>query len=162
MLLTTAPVETFKDAQKRVEWYSGRWGIEMYHRTLKSGCRIETRQLGTAERLEACIGVDMVVAWRIYHLTMLGRETPDVPCTVFFSDIEWKALCVYVSKNPIPPGKPPLLMEAIRMMAGIGGFLGRKGDGHPGTQTMWRGLQTLETAAEMYEIFAQRGIPPPT
>ena len=162
MLLTTAPVETFKDAQKRVEWYSGRWGIEMYHRTLKSGCRIETRQLGTAERLEACIGVDMVVAWRIYHLTMLGRETPDVPCTVFFSDIEWKALCVYVSKNPIPPGNPPLLMEAIRMMAGIGGFLGRKGDGHPGTQTMWRGLQTLETAAEMYEIFAQRGIPPPT
>ena len=53
MLLTTVPVETFKDAQKRVEWYSGRWGIEMYHRTLKSGCRIETRQLGTAERLEA-------------------------------------------------------------------------------------------------------------
>lgn len=162
MLLTTAPVETFKDAQKRVEWYSGRWGIEMYHRTLKSGCHIETRQLGTAERLEACIGVDMVVAWRIYHLTMLGRETPDVPCTVFFSDIEWKALCAYVSKNPIPPEKPPSLMEAIRMMAGIGGFLGRKSDGHPGTQTMWRGLQALETAAEMYAIFTQRGFPPPT
>ena len=162
MLLTTVPVETFKDAQKRVEWYSARWGIEMYHRTLKSGCRIETRQLGTAERLEACVGIDMVVAWRLYHLTMLGREIPDVPCTVFFSDIEWKALCVYVSKNPIPPEKPPSLMEAIRMVAGIGGFLGRKSDGNPGTKTMWRGLQALEIAAEMYGIFTQRGAPPPT
>ena len=84
MLLTTAPVETFADAQKRVEWYSSRWGIEVYHRTLKSGCRIKDRQLGTADRLEACLGVDMVVAWRIYHLTMLGREIPDLPCTVFF------------------------------------------------------------------------------
>lgn len=161
MLLTTVPVETFKDAQKRVEWYSARWGIEMYHRTLKSGCRIKDRQLGTADRLEVCVGIDMVVAWRIYHLTMLGRETPDFPCTVFFTDIEWKALCVYVSKNPIPPEKPPLLMEAIRMVAGIGGFLGRKSDGNPGTKTMWRGLQTLEVAAEMYEIFTQRGVPPP-
>jgi hypothetical protein len=77
MLLTTAPVITFDDAVKRVEWYSGRWGIEVYHRTLKSGCRIKDRQLETVDRLEACLGVDMVVAWRIYHLTMLGRETPD-------------------------------------------------------------------------------------
>jgi hypothetical protein len=77
MLLTTAPVTTFDDAQKRVEWYSGRWGIEVYHCTLKSGCRIKDRQLEMAGRLEACLGMDMVVAWRIYYLTMLGRETPD-------------------------------------------------------------------------------------
>jgi hypothetical protein len=62
MLLTTVEVKTFKDAQKRVEWYSGRWGIEVYHRTLKSGCRIKDRQLGTADRLETCLGIDMVVA----------------------------------------------------------------------------------------------------
>ncbi|HAI21625.1 MAG TPA: IS4 family transposase, partial [Clostridiales bacterium UBA8153] len=161
MLLTTVPVETFADAQKRVEWYSGRWGIEVYHRTLKSGCRIRTRQLGTADRLEACLGIDMVVAWRIYHLTMLGRETPQVPCTVFFTDVEWKALCVYVSKNPVPPEKPPSLREAVRMVAGIGGYMDRKSDGPPGTQTMWRGLQRLDTATEMYWIITNPGIPPP-
>jgi len=161
MLLTTAPVETFADAQKRVEWYSSRWGIEVYHRTLKSGCRIKDRQLGTADRLEACLGVDMVVAWRIYHLTMLGREIPNLPCTVFFNDVEWKALCVYVNKNPILPPEPPSLMEAIRMMAGMGGYLGRKSDGPPGTQTMWRGLQRLETAAEMYGILTGQGTSPP-
>lgn len=161
MLLTTAPVETFADAQKRVEWYSSRWGIEVYHRTLKSGCRIKDRQLGTADRLEACLGVDMVVAWRIYHLTMLGREIPDLPCTVFFNDVEWKALCVYVNKNPILPPEPPSLKEAICMVAGMGGYLGRKSDGPPGTQTMWRGLQRLETAAEMYGILTGQGPSPP-
>ena len=156
MLLTTAAVESFEDAQQRVQWYSGRWGIEVYHRTLKSGCRIKDRQLGTADRLETCLGVDMVVAWRIYHLTMLGREVPDAPCTAFFKDIEWKALCCYVNKTPVPPPKPPTMMEAIFMVATMGGFLGRKSDGFPGTQTLWRGLQRLDTAIEMYAIFTHQ------
>jgi hypothetical protein len=161
MLLTTAPVNSIEDAKKRVEWYTGRWGIEVYHRTLKSGCRIKDRQMGTADRLEACLGIDMVVAWRIYHLTMLGRETPEMPCTVFFKDIEWKALCCYVKKTPTPPRTPPNLKEAIRMVGAMGGHLGRKGDGPPGTQTLWRGLQRLDTATEMYVIFTQDQSPHP-
>lgn len=161
MLLTTVEVKTFGDAQKRVEWYSGRWGIEVYHRTLKSGCRIKDRQLGTADRLETCLGIDMVVAWRIYHLTMLGRETPELPCTVFFKDIEWKALCCYVKKTPVAPQTPPSLREAMFMIGAIGGHLGRKSDGFPGTQTLWRGLQRLETATEMYAIFTQQDYPHP-
>lgn len=155
MLLTTVPVNTFADAKQRVEWYSKRWGIEVYHRTLKSGCRIKDRQLGTADRIETCLGIDMVVAWRIFHLTMLGRETPDAPCTVFFKEIEWKSLCCYVSKTPIPPAEPPTLLKAIYMVGSIGGHLGRKRDGPPGTQTLWRGLQRLDTATEMYSILTQ-------
>jgi hypothetical protein len=161
MLLSTVEVKSLEDAQKLVEWYSGRWGIEVYHRTLKSGCRIKDRQLGTADRLETCLGVDMVVAWRIYHLTMLGREVPELPCTVFFKDIEWKALCCYVNKTPVPPEKPPSLSEAIYMVGGIGGHLGRKGDGFPGTQTLWRGLLRMYTATEMYAIFTQEKYPHP-
>jgi hypothetical protein len=156
MLLTTVAVESFEDAQQRVQWYSGRWGIEVYHRTLKSGCRIKDRQLATADRLESCLGVDMVVAWRIYHLTMLGREVPEAACTVFFKDDEWKALCCYVNKTPEPPATPPTLKEAIFMVAMMGGFLGRKSDGFPGTQTLWRGLQRLDTATEMYVIFTHQ------
>lgn len=152
MLLSTVEVNSFEHAQERVEWYSGRWGIEVYHRTLKSGCRIKDRQLGDARRLENCLAVDMVVAWRIYHLTMLGRETPEVPCTVFFKDVEWKALCCYKSKTSKLPKQPPTLSQAIRMVASMGGHLGRKGDGFPGTQTLWRGLQRLDTATEMYVI----------
>jgi hypothetical protein len=161
LLLTTAEVNDFNDARKRIEWYSGRWGIEVYHRTLKSGCRIKDRQLGTAERLESCLGIDMVVAWRLYHLTMLGREVPDTACTEFFSDVEWKALCCYVNKHPLPPEKPPTLKEAIFMVGAMGGHLGRKSDGFPGTQSMWRGLQQLETATAMYVIFTQHQSPNP-
>ena len=159
MLLTTAPVTIFDDAAKRVEWYSGRWGIEVYHRTLKSGCRIQDRQLETADRLEACLGVDMVVAWRIYYLTMLGRETPDMPCAVFLKDVEWKALCCYANKTPVVPDKPPSIRQAIFMIAAMGGHLGRKKDGFPGTQTLWRGLERLCMATEMYAIFAQQPCP---
>jgi hypothetical protein len=159
MLLTTVEVKDLDCAKRCVEWYAGRWGIEVYHRTLKSGCRIKDRQLGTAERIQTCLGVDMVVAWRVYYLTMLGREVPDQPCTVFFEDIEWKALCCYHWKTPELPQQPPTLAEAIRMVGKIGGHLGRKGDGMPGTECIWRGLQRLDTAVDMYAIMRSEPTP---
>ena len=106
MLLTTCPVESFEAACEKLHWYTFRWGIEVYHRTLKSGCRIEQRQLGAAERIEACLAIDLVVAWRIFHLTKLGREVPDVPCTDYFEEAEWKALVAYLTYNPTPPQQP--------------------------------------------------------
>lgn len=153
MLYTTIPVNTFEEAIEKMQWYTKRWGIEIYHKTLKSGCKIEERQLGHAERIEACLAIDMVIAWRIYHLTKLGRELPDMPCTVFFEESEWKALVAYKTKNPIAPAEPPSLREAILMVASLGGFLGRKGDGEPGTKTLWLGLQELDIATEMWKVF---------
>lgn len=155
MLLSTLPVESFEQAKEKIQWYVGRWGIEVFHRTLKSGCKIENRQLGSADRIEACLAIDMVVAWRIFHLTKLGRETPDVPCTVFFEEAQWKALVGFISKDPIPPSEPPSLREAIRKVASLGGFLGRKGDGEPGTQTIWLGLQRLDDISEAWSVFSQ-------
>lgn len=152
MLLTTCQVTSFAQATEKIAWYTARWGIEVYHRTLKSGCRIETRQLGSADRIEACLAIDLVVAWRILHLTRLGREHPDVPCTLYFNEMEWKALVTYINRNPVLPEKPPTLREATRMVASLGGFLGRKGDGEPGTQTLWLGLQRLDDLTGMYAI----------
>ncbi|HDH10934.1 MAG TPA: IS4 family transposase, partial [Nitrospirae bacterium] len=156
ILLTTCEVRRFEQAIEKLQWYCLRWGIEIYHRTLKSGCKIEQRQLGSAERIETCLAIDMVVAWRIYHLTKLGRETPDVACTVFFEDTEWKALVAYKTQNPIPPEKPPTLREAMHMVASLGGFLGRKSDGEPGTQTLWLGLQRLDDMTGMWKVFMSR------
>lgn len=154
MLLTTCRVENFDQAIEKLNWYTKRWGIEIFHRTLKSGCQIEERQLGSANRIEACLAVDMVVAWRIYHLTKLGREVPDVPCTIFFEDAEWIALAAFITKNPVPPTQPPRLRDAIRMVASLGGFLGRKGDGEPGTQSLWLGLQRLDDITATAKIFS--------
>jgi hypothetical protein len=161
MLLSTCPVANFEEAIEKLGWYTRRWGIEVYHRTLKSGCKIEERQLGHADRIEACLGVDMVVAWRIFHLTKLGRETPDVPCTVFFQEAEWKALNTYITRNPTPPSRPPSLREATRMVASLGGFLGRKSDGEPGPKSLWIGLQRLDDLTAMWTMVIECHVPHP-
>jgi len=154
MLLTTMTVEDFDQAVEKLRWYAKRWGIEVYHRTLKSGCNIEERQLGNADRLEACLAIDMVVAWRIFHLTMLGRETPDLPCSVFFEEAQWKSLYCIVRQDPKPPDHPPSLREATRMLATLGGFLGRKSDGDPGTKSLWLGIQRLDDIAATWKFMA--------
>ena len=125
MLLTTVEVKHKADAFERLEWYAKRWGIEVYHRILKSGCRVEARQLENVRRLRNCLAIDLVVVWRIYHLTTLGRETPDVPCTVYFTPSEWQALTTFVNKTKTPPDLPPSLNEAVRLLGRLGGHLGR-------------------------------------
>lgn len=159
MLLTTVEVNSFEQAVEKLGWYAKRWGIEVYHRTLKSGCNVEERQLGSAERIESCLAIDMVVAWRVYYLTKLGRETPKVACTVFFEEAEWKALYSFVRQDPTPPEEPPLLRDAIRMVASLGGFLGRKSDGEPGTESIWVGLQRLDDISSMWIFMAQQFAP---
>jgi Domain of unknown function (DUF4338)/Transposase DNA-binding/Transposase Tn5 dimerisation domain len=154
MLLTTMAVENFDQAVEKVGWYAKRWGIEVFHRTMKSGCKIEERQLGSADRIATCLAIDMVVAWRIFHLTKLGRETPDVPCSVFFEQAEWKALYCFVRQDPKPPDHPPTLREAIRMVASLGGFLGRRSDGEPGTKSLWLGIQRLDDIAATWKFMA--------
>ncbi|MBP8290537.1 MAG: IS4 family transposase [Chromatiaceae bacterium] len=153
LLLTNVPTTGFEEAQERVRWYGARWGIEVLHRTLKTGCQIEERQLGFVARLENCLAIDLVVAWRIYYLTMLGRMDPDAPCTLFFQDPEWRALYSWFHKTTVLPATPPTLQEATRWIAIKGGFQGRKADGHPGAEVLWHGLQQLDVAIEMYLIY---------
>jgi len=152
MLLTTVPVTSLEQAIERLTWYTRRWGIEVLHRTLKSGCRIERRQLGHADRLEACLAIDLVVAWRIYYLNKLGREVPQAPCTAYFDDAEWKALMVFTANHRVAPAQRPSLRDAVRRVASLGGFLGRASDGEPGTQTLWIGLQRLDDIVTMWRV----------
>lgn len=156
MLLTTLEVNNAEDAIEKVEWYKKRWGIEVFHKTLKSGCRIENRQLEEADSLETCLALDMVVAWRIYYMSMMSREKPDLPCTVFFKPIEWQALHCWINQTPILPAQPPTIEQAVKMIASKGGFLGRKGDGFPGTTTIWRGLVKFYTFVEAYAILTNQ------
>ncbi len=142
MLLTTVPVASFDDATERLRWYTLRWGIELFHRILKSGCRIEDRLLDDTESLKKCLALDLIVAWRIHVLMKASRETPDVPCTGFLEEDEWKVLHAVVHNEP-PPETTPSLRTAVHMIAKLGGFLSRKRDGDPGMITLWRGLIRL-------------------
>lgn len=99
MLLSTVKTESFQDACQRLSWDSRRWGIEGYHRTIKSGCHIEDRRLDDTDSLEACLAIDLVVAWRVYWLTMVGRERPDTPCDQILSEAAWRVLNAWATGN---------------------------------------------------------------
>ncbi len=155
MLLTTMEVRDFDQACDKLDWYAQRWMIEVFHRTLKSGCRIEHRQLGNVHRLENCLAIDMMVAARIMHLTWLGRTCPDVPCTIYFEDEQWKALSCFISRKPTPQKTVPVIREVIGWIAKLGGHLGRKSDRPPGTQALWEGLQRADDIIDTVKIFTK-------
>jgi len=91
-LLATWPITSKEEAQECVRWYGLRWRIEDWHRVLKSGCKIEDLGYKTAERLKRGIAINIVIAWRIMLMTLMGRECPGLPAEVLFSDLEIKVL----------------------------------------------------------------------
>jgi hypothetical protein len=98
-LLTTLNIDSAKDLEKCLRWYTLRWRIEDWHRVLKSGCKIDDLAHETAERLRRAIGINLVIAWRIMLMTLLGRETPELPAEILFSDIEVRTLHAYAKKK---------------------------------------------------------------
>ena len=154
-LLTTLPVTCAAEAIERVWWYAQRWQIEVLHKVLKSGCKVEQRQMETAQRLERVLSLDLVVAWRILALCKAARETPHDPISNWLPEAEWQALCAYVYRRTTPPKAIPGVREAVRWIAQLGGFLARRSDGEPGTKTLWRGLQHLNAMTDMWQVFHQ-------
>ncbi len=156
-LVTTLPVETAAEAVEKVQWYAQRWRIEEWHRVLKSGCRVEDRQLQTAERLQRVVAVDLIVAWQILWLTKLGRgaETSELPATEAVSTEEWEILYVYFHRCRPERRYAPAVREVVAWIGRLGGHLGRKRDGFPGPMVMWRGLHRLHdmvVGAKLAEI----------
>jgi len=152
LLLTTLPVDDLADAQRCLRWYSYRWLIERYHFVLKSGCRLEQLQLEEAERIQRALATYCIVAWRLLWLTYEARRNPDTPCDQVLEACEWQALYCRIHRTSQPPGTPPTLWRAVRWIAQLGGFLGRKSDGEPGVKTIWLGLRRLNDLAAMWQL----------
>ena len=140
-LLTNLSVETREHATKMIDWYRSRWEIEMLFHVFKNGCRIEALQLESIERLERALVVYLIVAWRIARLMRLGRTCPDMDATLMFDRDEWQG--AYILNKQKLPDKTPTLNEVVRLVARLGGFLARKGDGEPGVKTIWLGMQRV-------------------
>lgn len=153
LLLTTVPTTTVEQACERIGWYACRWVAEMYHKVLKSGCRIERRQFDDIDNLRRYLVVDSIVAWRVLYLTMQGRETPDVPCTVIFDATEWQALYIFTYKTRKLPVTVPKLADVILWIAKLGGYTDRRKNAYPGTTVIWRGLSRLHDIAAAWQVF---------
>ena len=156
VLLTNLPVESFVKAKTVLDYYCCRWEIEVYFRVLKSGCRIEDLQFERQDRYEVCLALYMIVAWRVLHLLMLGRTDPTLSCAAALTEAEWKSVYV-IRKCEEPPAKPPSLAVLIPLIAELGGYLNRKGDGPPGPKTMWIGLQRMRDYATAWTAFRPPG-----
>ena len=145
-LLSNRPATTLAQAAELIQWYGARWGIEVFFRIFKTGCRVEALQLSTLERLEPALALYLLIAWRIQYLAVLGRVTPDLPCDVVLDPAEWQAVYVAIHRQP-PPTTPPRLPAMLDWIARLGGYLCRKGDGPPGPQALWIGLQRARDLA---------------
>lgn len=143
MLLTDLPITTAAEAWEKVEWYCRRWGIEEWHRVLKSVCKIEQREFTTADYLQRAMVFDLIMAWRILAMIKLGRILPNAPATLIYTPEELEVL-TQTQKKTSKPASELTLQEANRLTAQLGGWWGRRCDGEPGAERLARGLRRLQ------------------
>jgi hypothetical protein len=159
-LVTTLEVRDKKTALEIMHYYKMRWTIELYFKTLKTGCNIEACRMNDARKLMSYISLQSIFAWRLLWMTFLNRNVPEMSCETVLTENEWKTLWLKRNRRKIksgeiraiPPKKPPSVYEAMRWIAGLGGFLGRKNDGEPGMTAIWRGWLQLLSAVEVYDL----------
>jgi hypothetical protein len=142
-LVSTKPVTTLGEAIQTVRDYVRRWLVERFHYVLKSGCRVEELQLGTADRLANALAFYSQVACRVLRLAHLSRAEPQRRAEVEFDADELATLRAYAAERKMKERAVRTLQEAVRVVAKLGGFVGRARDGEPGVKVLWRGLVSL-------------------
>ena len=151
MLVTTLPIGTVKQVRQIITYYCVRWQIEVYFRTLKSGCKIERRRFESIDRVLNALAFFSVIAWRVMYVCHLGRQCPDIDCEVLFEASEWKSVYSIIGED-IPENGCPGLNDVVRAIARLGGFMNRPQD-EPGTQTLWIGLQRCYDLSNAWNTF---------
>jgi hypothetical protein len=149
VLLTSLPIDTLQEVRQIIGIYSCRWTVEEFHKALQSGTKVEESQLSEARKLKALVGVLSLVALRLVDTKLLARAQPDA--LVPPEQLGPEVLAILTAKFGQPPeGWTQRLVW--RSIARLGGFLGRKCDGEPGWQTIWRGWHRLRTLVEGAEL----------
>jgi hypothetical protein len=155
ILLTSLSCERLVEIRRIVARYALRWWIEQYHKALKSGAGVEESQLEKGFRIENLLAVLAILAVRLVNTQWLARHKPDEP--VAAESFGASALELLGAKYQVPKGgwtNRSVLIAVAR----LGGFLGRKSDGMPGWQTIWRGWSKLMAMSEGVELLKQKAI----
>jgi hypothetical protein len=153
LLVSTEAIGSLEEAIRALEEYVCRWRIERFHFVLKQGCEVERLQLEAAERLANAVAVYSQVAVRLLRLTYLARAEPETAAAREFGEDEIRVLegC-RARQERRPKASVKTIGEAVRVVARLGGHLGRKGDGPPGAKVLWLGLRSLHDAVLGYQI----------
>jgi len=150
-LMTSIPIQNISEPKQLILWYLQRWQIEIFFKILKSGCQVEQLQLENATRTKNCLAIYLIIAWRILFLTSTCKIIPNESCVHILEKQEWQTAWILIKKER-PPNKPPLIYEAIVLIAKMGGYLDRKKDSPPGPKAMWQGITQLYHAINTIEI----------
>jgi hypothetical protein len=151
VLLTSVPVQTVAQAWERVDWYRARWIVEDYHQGLKTGCRVEQRQMQTYDGLRRLLGLLAPAAVRLLQLRATARLCPEQPAsqTLPADVVEVVAAKAGVSAAQLTT------QQCWHRIAGFGGYLGRTGDGPPGWKTLWKGWFYIQALLEGVHLAAR-------
>src|SRR6266404_1109480 len=144
ILLTSVPTTTLAQAWERVDWYGYRWLVEDYHQCLKSGCRIEARQLQSVDGLMRLLGLLSPLAVRLLQVRALAREEPERPAHEVIEPLMLAVLAQRSGQSPATMTVGTFWTEVAR----LGGYLARSHDGPPGWRTIWKGWLSLQTLLE--------------
>jgi hypothetical protein len=148
LLYTNVPVTTAAMALEVIAAYRARWRIEEFHRTWKKGgCNVETSQLRSREAIAKWATVLAVVATRIERLKYFSRHKPNEPASTELDAVETEALRIayksHLKKPDVKLPEMPTIKLAVEWIAEIGGWMGEKRSGRPGSVTVARGLDVL-------------------
>ena len=154
VLFTNRPVRTKSESIAVVRGYCFRWRIEDFHRAWKRGhCRVEETQLRSPDAVIKWATILAAVASRAEHLRHRAREAPDDPAETEFSRDELDGLFFLKKKEKKRTetiSHNPTLAQAVRWVADLGGYVGNRSSGPPGTTTIGRGLERVLLAAEIF------------
>lgn len=138
ILLTSLPVATKADVLAVLRCYEARWLIEEFHMGLKTGCSLEKRQMKTFHALQNVVAMFSVVSVRLLVLRDCARRPEASALAVLGPTL----MQVLVDERPkLDPNCNA--RDALRAIANMGGFIGRKSDGEPGWRTLWKGFSKL-------------------
>ncbi len=144
LLLTSVPTTTLDEAWEHVDWYRHRWLVEDYHQCLKSGCRIEQRQLQTVDGLMRLLGLLSPLAVRLLQVRAGARDDPERPAQQVIEPLMLAVVAERSGHSSASMTLGTFWTEVARM----GGYLARHRDGPPGWRTIWKGWLHLQTLLE--------------
>ena len=153
-LVTDLPVNSRAQAIEKLRWYALRWKIERFHKILKSGCQAEQSKLRTAERLVNLLAIYSILSWRIFWLTMISRVDGATNIKLAFTPVEIDVLN-RMDRKRCSTRSVLRLRDGLKLLAMLGGYLARRGDGPPGNMVIWRGMRRLTDIEIGYQMAMQ-------
>ena len=157
-LLTNVKVASLQEAWQVVSAYRARWRVEDFHRAWKTGvCDVEASQLRSAGAFRRWATILAAVASRAERLKTMARAEPERPALHEFTRDELDAAILLRRDKTLALGAEMTLMQAVELVALVGGYTGRKNSGGPpGATVIARGLHDVLVAARALAASRER------